>query len=37
MISRYEVSHVVNDALKQKIKRLHPYSQCFNLDLSLDM
>ena len=37
MISRYEVSQVINDALKQKIKRLRPYSQCFNLDLSLDM
>src|SRR5450755_2600522 len=37
MISRYEVSQVVNDALKQKIKSLHPYSLCFNLDLSLDM
>jgi hypothetical protein len=37
MISRYEVSQVVNDALKQKIKKLHPYSLCFNLDLSLDM
>jgi len=37
MISRYEVSQIINDALRQKIKGLHPYSQCFNLDLSLDM
>ncbi len=37
MISRYEVSHVINDALKQKMYGLHPYSKCFNLDLSLDM
>jgi hypothetical protein len=36
MISRYEVSQVINDALKQKIQGLHP-SQCLNLDLSLDM
>jgi hypothetical protein len=37
MITRYEVARVVNDALNQKIKQLHPYTQCFNLDLSLDM
>jgi hypothetical protein len=37
MISRFEVSQVVNDALKKNIKKLHPYSLCFNLDLSLDM
>jgi hypothetical protein len=37
MITRYEVSRVINDALKQKIKGLHPYSECLNLDLSLDM
>lgn len=37
MISRYEVSYVINDALKQKIRGLRPYLQCLNLDLSLDM
>lgn len=37
MISRYEVPRVINETLKQKIRRLHPYSECFNLDLSLDM
>ena len=37
MISRYEVSRVINDTLNQKIKKLHPYTECFNLDLSLDM
>jgi hypothetical protein len=37
MISRYEVSQVINDTLKHKIYGLHPYSRCFNLDLSLDM
>jgi hypothetical protein len=37
MISRYEASRVINDSLKQKIKKLHPYSQCFNLDPGLDI
>jgi hypothetical protein len=37
MISRYEVSQVINDALNQKIRGLRPYSDCFNLDLSLNM
>jgi hypothetical protein len=32
MISRYEVSRVVNDALKENITRLHPFTNCFNLD-----
>ena len=37
MISRYEVSRVINDTLGQKIGRIHPNLQSLNLDLSLDM
>ena len=37
MISRYEVSQVINDALKTSIRGLRPHLQCLNLDLSLDM
>src|SRR5579863_1822917 len=37
MISRFEVSHLVNDALKHKIKSLHPYTFCLNLDPGFDM
>ena len=37
MISRYEVSHVINDALNTSLKGLRPHLQCLNLDLSLDM
>jgi hypothetical protein len=37
MITRYEVCRVISVALKQKIRRLHPYSECLNLDLSLEM
>jgi hypothetical protein len=37
MISRYEVSHVVNDALKENITSLHPFTQCFNLDPGMDI
>jgi hypothetical protein len=37
MISRYEVSQVINGALKQKIQQLHSHAQCLNLDISLDL
>lgn len=37
MISRYEVSQVINGALKQKIQQLNSHAQCLNLDIGLDL
>jgi hypothetical protein len=37
MISRYEVPQMINGALKQKIRGLHPYSHCLDIELSLDL
>ena len=37
MISRYEVPQVIDDALKKRIRELHPFKQSLNLDLSLDL
>jgi hypothetical protein len=37
MISRYEVSQLIDDAMKNNGKRIQQHSQGFYLDLSLDM
>jgi hypothetical protein len=37
MISRYEVSQIINESLKYHLKDLHPTTHCLNLDPGFDL
>jgi hypothetical protein len=37
MISRYEVSQIIDESLKYHLKELHPITHCLNLDPGFDL